>query len=286
MNEQNTADPASTVARLESTSRKVLTPCGDGNMVWRVWGSGSPLILLHGGYGSWTHWLRNIEILQKTYCIVAPDLPGLGDSDKPPEPHGYESIARIVADGILRIFPESRPIPLVGFSFGSMVGTFAAAMLKDRLSSLTLVGTSGFGPRPPPVDLGRRTPKMTPAELAALQRDNLAKFMFADPRKIDEMAVHLQVENTGRARVKSRALVRTDSLLKPLSEVTARINSIWGDRDRAAGDFLPERVTILRGIQPDAQIGLIPGAGHWVQYEAAGEFNPMLLNFLATDRRP
>ena len=39
------------------------TPCGDGAMRWREWGRGETLVLLHGGFGSWLHWVRNIEAL-------------------------------------------------------------------------------------------------------------------------------------------------------------------------------------------------------------------------------
>ena len=63
----DTASPADIVARLASQARVVRTPCGDGNMVWRVWGRGEPLVLFHGGSGSWTHWIRNIPELARHY---------------------------------------------------------------------------------------------------------------------------------------------------------------------------------------------------------------------------
>src|SRR3546814_1155899 len=50
------------------------TPCGDGQMVWRLWGEGPPLVLLHGGSGSWTHWFRNIPALARRYRVIAADL--------------------------------------------------------------------------------------------------------------------------------------------------------------------------------------------------------------------
>ena len=39
------------VAGVAAKAERLETPCGDGVMVWRVWGSGPPLVLLHGGYG-------------------------------------------------------------------------------------------------------------------------------------------------------------------------------------------------------------------------------------------
>src|SRR5437763_9356025 len=54
------------------------TPCGDGSMVWHCWGSGLPLVLLHGGYGSWSHWIRNVLPLSRSFRVIPPDPPGLG----------------------------------------------------------------------------------------------------------------------------------------------------------------------------------------------------------------
>lgn len=72
------SDCAAAVGALNRAARKVETPCGDGPMVWRVWGAGEPLVLLHGGTGSWTHWIRSIPRLSGHYQLWVPDLPGLG----------------------------------------------------------------------------------------------------------------------------------------------------------------------------------------------------------------
>ena len=80
------SDPSAVVDAIARTARKVRTPCGDGSMVWRVWGKGEPLVLFHGGSGSWTHWIRNISELSKHYELWLADIPGLGDSAMPPKP--------------------------------------------------------------------------------------------------------------------------------------------------------------------------------------------------------
>src|SRR6202012_2762510 len=72
--------PAAVVTAIDSRAERLSTPCGDGSMVWRRWGNGPALVLLHGGYGSWTHWLRNVENLASRYSVLACDLPGLGES--------------------------------------------------------------------------------------------------------------------------------------------------------------------------------------------------------------
>ena len=55
------------VARLQAQARRLTTPMATGEIVWHAWGvpraGVAPLVLLHGGSGSWTHWLRNIDTL-------------------------------------------------------------------------------------------------------------------------------------------------------------------------------------------------------------------------------
>ena len=77
-------NPADIVAAFEERSRRFETPCGEGRIVWRVWGSGPPLLLTHGGGGSWLHWIRNIDALAQERTVWAVDLPGYGDSAMPP----------------------------------------------------------------------------------------------------------------------------------------------------------------------------------------------------------
>ena len=79
--------------RLDAEAQRTESPCGDGSMVWRSWGEGPPLVLLHGASGSWTHWIRNVLPLARHHRVLAPDMPGYGESDAPPEPHTAESLA-------------------------------------------------------------------------------------------------------------------------------------------------------------------------------------------------
>ena len=65
---------------LDKASTRRTTPVGDGDLVWRIWGHGEPLVLLHGGTGSWMHWMRNIEDLSRDYMLLVPDIPGSGES--------------------------------------------------------------------------------------------------------------------------------------------------------------------------------------------------------------
>ncbi len=150
-----------TVALVEgiaAEAERVETPCGDGTMVWRSWGSGAPLVLLHGGYGSWTHWIRNVLPLSRHFTVIAPDLPGLGESATPPEPWTAAGLAAIVVAGLDIVLPRAAAPHLAGFSFGGVIGGNVAAQLGDRLSGFTVVGSNGLGLTRSPTELRRVPP--------------------------------------------------------------------------------------------------------------------------------
>jgi len=269
------------VERVAAEAQRFETPCGEGPMVWRSWGSGPPLVLLHGGYGSWTHWIRNVLPLARQFCVIAPDLPGLGESASPPEPHTAAGLAAIIVAGIDRIVSRDAELRLAGFSFGGVIGGSVAAQLGDRLRSFTVVGSNGLGLERSPTPLRRVPPEADEADEFATHRYNLNQLMIADPKKIDELALWLQKTNHARARMRSRRFSRSDALAQALPNIKARLSGIWGERDATAYPHVEERARILRSIQPAARFAAVAGAGHWVQFEAADQFNPLLAEFAA-----
>jgi pimeloyl-ACP methyl ester carboxylesterase len=273
-----------TVALVEgiaAEAERIETPCGDGALVWRRWGNGPPLVLLHGGYGSWMHWIRNVLPLARQFTVIAPDLPGLGESASPPEPWSAPGLAAIVVEGLDIVLPQGVRPHLAGFSFGGVIGGNVAAQLGDRLRGFTVVGSNGLGLTRSPTDLRRVPAGAGEAEEFATHRYNLNQLMIHNPDKIDELALYLQKTNHARARMRSRRFSRSGALVEALPRVTARLDGIWGERDATAYPHLDERARILRGVQPTARFAVVPGAGHWVQYEAADEFNALMAAFAA-----
>ena len=267
-------DPAAQVEALARAARKIKTPCGEGTMVWRVWGAGEPLVLFHGGSGSWTHWIRVIPDLSKDYELWVADLPGLGDSAMPPKPWVPQSTAAVVVAGVDQLFAKHVGLRMAGFSFGGQIAGLSAAALGGRVLSLTLIGVAALGLRPAPrAPFAKRGPGMSAADIAATFRQNLEVLMFANPANIDALALHLQAQNIARARFRSRPFAATDILARALEHVTAPLKTIWGTRDIVARPSLEARLDILRRHHPELAVRLIEGAGHWVMYERAAEFN-------------
>ena len=250
-------------------------------MVWRAWGAGRPVVLLHGGSGSWTHWIRNIEALASRYRVIAADMPGFGDSDMPPEPLGVDTLAVVIAAGLDAIVAPAARYDILGFSFGGIVGGLVAARRRDRVRTLVFIGTGGMGfPRSVLPELVRVSANATDVEVREAHRENLARLMIGDPARVDDLAVDVHRENVRRARFKSGDVPDSDVLLCALPSVTARLAGIWGTRDAFAVPYLDARRATLARFQADLDFRLVEGAGHWVIYEAPETVNAALVGIL------
>jgi pimeloyl-ACP methyl ester carboxylesterase len=270
--------PEAFVARLDAAARHMETPCGDGRMVWRMWGHGEPLVLLHGGSGSWRHWARNIGPLAERRLVICPDLPGLGESAMPHPAEDPGPVAAEVRAGIDLLLGD-RPFDLCGFSFGALLSGHVAAQAGPMLRSVTLVGAGALGPKRQVTELVKVRSAVGEARIAA-HRHNLAALMFAEPRNIDGLALAIQEWNSQHARFQSRGFAGSTSLRDAIAKARVPVALLYGERDAIAWPELELRFEALRAVQPEAWTGVIPGAGHWVAYEAAAAFIAMLLDML------
>jgi pimeloyl-ACP methyl ester carboxylesterase len=270
------------IARIEAAARRAVVVVASGAMVWRVWGEGPPLVLLHGASGSWTHWIRNMVPLAARYRVLAPDMPGYGDSDAPPEPHTADGMADLVAAGIEQMLPAPAVLDLAGFSFGAIIGGLVAARLGARVRALALLGPGGLGLTPAtPRALLRLEPGMGPEAVRHVHRENLRTLMLARPESADELAVTLQIDNVRRARFKSGTIPVSDVLFRALPAIRAHLVGIWGGRDAFTGHHQAEIRAVLATADPGIETRVIGPAGHWVNYEAAREVNALLPELLA-----
>jgi pimeloyl-ACP methyl ester carboxylesterase len=287
MNDSVTPDPEALLTGLQRQATRHETPCGDGRMVWHLWdksGGVAPVVVLfHGGAGSWRHWVRNIPVLVETYRVLAPDLPGLGESDFPPDGDSADPVARIVADGIDQIIGADTSFDVVGFSFGGTMAACVGALRGKRVRSVTIIGSSGVGALGSAVRL-EKVRHLEGQERRDTHRINLGRLMIADPAKIDDLAIAIQDWNTVRSRLKTPAISRSGVILTAIDKLQSPLNGMWGELDAPANPKGPERVATLKARKPDADIRLIPATGHWAAYESPEIVNKTLLEMLARTR--
>lgn len=267
------------VAELDRQALRTEVATEEGFAVWREWGSGPALVMLHGGAGSWTHFYRQICFFARNYRVIMPDLPGFGDSadsNRDADPH---RMARILAAGIDRLIGPER-LCLVGFSYGGIIGSFLSRLIAPRVEGFVIAGGVGFEARRNDVALSSWRRISDTGQRRARHRDNLLAIMIADPARIDETAILIQQSNAERARHDTRPTARTKPLTANLDAVRIPLAAIWGERDQLAAPYFDERRAWLAARDPEACFKLIEDAGHWVQYEAADAFNKALTDCL------
>ncbi len=273
-------------ARLAAQARRVAVPGGAGDMVWHVWGEQGarepvPLVLLHGGSGSWTHWVKNIEpLVAAGRSVWAADLPGFGDSAAPAQGTDADALVAPLAQALQSLF-GTRTVDLVGFSLGGLVAGLLLAVHPLRARQLVLVGAPAMGVVPQRQFELRAWRHLPAQEQADVHRFNLAALMLADAGEIDAddgLALALHVANVQRDRLPRRRLAHTDALARALPRVACPVHAIYGESDALYKRWIGALEEAYARCTPDLRgVALIEGAGHWVQFERPQAFMRALL---------
>ena len=107
-------------------------------------GKGPTLLLLHGLGCTHRTWLPVLDSLARRYTVIAPDLLGHGESDKPRADYSIGAFANGMRD-LLTVLGIDK-VTVVGHSFGGGVAMQFAYQFPERTERLVLVGSGGLGP--------------------------------------------------------------------------------------------------------------------------------------------
>jgi pimeloyl-ACP methyl ester carboxylesterase len=254
------------------------------SMAAHIAGAGDNVVLIHGGRGSHTHWVRNITPLARHHRVLALDLPGFGDSPDVPRDVEADAYLAMVVDGVRRLVGERR-VSIVGFSFGGAVSAHVARRLGNQCRRLALLGPGGFGEAKGRVLDLKPAPKAieTDPRYRAVVRHNLLAMMLHYAASVTEDTVDIQCRNIARGRFNSLKVSLRPTLIADIAAMTCPLAMIWGANDAVAYPSPEARAADCRAVRPDLELTIVPGAGHWVQYEAADAVNALLLDFLRKD---
>lgn len=260
-----------------------LIPYRDGFVAWHEFGepvsNREPLILLHGGHGSWEHWARNIESLAEHFHVFVPDMPGFGESSFFDSQFQSGIIEPMIAT-LNALLSDSQSINIAGFSFGGFVAIHLANQ-RQAIAKLALLGSAGHGgPRRPRGELlawkeihaSGDTEKMS-----EVMRENLYQQMLSTYERVDSEAIRIHQEACIATRFRSRPIARPGGLAEQLEQYTGPILMIWGEHDvTCTPEYLIEK--LVSGYSNRSK-ELIIDAGHWVQYEKPDQINTALIQW-------
>ena len=278
--------------RAQQEAERVVHTLPWGHVVWHVWRSpqtalakntaeppvhGGPLVLLHGGSGSWTHWVNNVVHLSQTREVWALDIPGFGDSDVPSEVRDADDLVPLLRALLAHAFPD-QTVDVVAFSFGGLTAGLLAAQPPHNMRRLVLVGVPGLGLMQETLPMRGMLPEMTVQQQRAVHRHNLKTIMLQHDSRITEAVIDLQAANVARDRMRRRRIARTDVLARAQVHWQLPVYGIWGENDAlytGQMDRITEKLPRLQSLTR------IPDAGHWVMFEQPDAFHEALTRALS-----
>jgi pimeloyl-ACP methyl ester carboxylesterase len=100
-------------------------------------GSGYPLVLLHGWPQSWFEWRKIIPALAQEYTVIAPDLRGLGDSEKPMSGYDKRTLASDVRELVAQLGYDK--VGVIGHDWGGAVAFYFAYDNRDLVERMFIL---------------------------------------------------------------------------------------------------------------------------------------------------
>ncbi|HEX6547111.1 MAG TPA: alpha/beta hydrolase [Candidatus Dormibacteraeota bacterium] len=253
----------------------------------------TPVLLLHGFPEGAESWSAQLEALAGAGLhAVAPDLRGYGGSDAPATEEAYR-LALLVADitGLIDALGAER-IHLAGHDWGALVGWAFAAQHADRLLSWSAlsVGHPAAFARAAAKDEDQRNRS---AYIRLFRERGKAEQVLAedgyqrlramyrigpDPDAIPEPVIERFVANLARPGRLTAALNYYRAALADLAglgPVSVPSQLVWGDQDPAVG-ATGTQLTASYMTGP-YQLEVLPGAGHWLQFERPDQVSRLLV---------
>ena len=272
------------LARIDALSSRHDATHGGVRVRWRRFGRDDtrpPIVLLHGGHGSWMHWVRHAEALSAQRTLWLPDMPGYLDSDTPPRAGPgqvpLDPLLDVLIGTLDALVGAATPIGLGGFSFGGLVAS-KLMVRRGHVERMALLGSGGHGTvRRLSVEMiNWRAAGDREAERAALIH-NLGALMLHDPAAIDALAFEIHDISCHGTRFRSKDVSLSGGLQAAIDSFTQPLLLLWGEHDVTAD--ARTLVAQLAAGHPNREGVVIDGAGHWVQYERAEAVNARLLAF-------
>src|SRR4051812_19617868 len=284
----NNAEPAP----FERAIRDV-TARGVRTRVLEAGREGAPaLVLIHGFLESRRTWDDLIDDLAERFHVIAPDLPGFGESEKPSParyPYGIEAHAEAIAD-LIAAFGVGRA-SVLGHAMGGAIGLTLAAEHPELVTRLVLEDALSY---PVPMSLRARLPLVPVigglifkqlygrALFRAYFREEVYSTGVSAP--LERIDWHYDMFNSPSARESAYAVMRavldTRSVVARITRVNAPTLVVWGREDRI---YPAQNANRLARELPHAKLEIMDAA-HSPHEEKPREFIALLIEFLEGKR--
>ncbi len=241
-------------------------------------GSGLPVVLLHGGGAGAVTWYPSIGALAKHFHVIAPDIVGYGESDKPNAPYDKAYFAKWLRSFLLALdIPRAH---IVGLSQGGAIALQFVLDNPDMVEKLVLVDSGGLGAQVPLAALLSMIWLNTfPSSLA----DRLfSRYILLNPKNRDpnhgRYSIAVLKSNGGKNSFRQgRGSAVSEIPKASLNKIETKTLVIWGGNDRLFPvDYGEHSASQI----PNAEFLVIKNAGHLPLMDQTYTFNRSVLDFL------
>jgi pimeloyl-ACP methyl ester carboxylesterase len=258
-------------------------------------GSGPALLFVHGLGGCWQNWLLNIPAFMGSHRVIAPDLPGFGESQMPAEDVSIRGYAKVVDALCAELGVEAASV--IGNSMGGFIGAELALSFPTRVETLVLVAAAGLS-----IENRRSEPLLTTARLwgagaswlaarghSVVTRPRMRRLgmqgLVRYPEKLTPALTYELVRGTGAPGfMPALKALLNHSYRDQLPRIEIPVLVVWGRNDMLVprGDAR-EYVEL---IGSNARRELFEETGHLPMIERPTRFNRLVAEFLAEQRAP
>ncbi|MGB3492950.1 MAG: alpha/beta hydrolase [Elainellaceae cyanobacterium] len=261
-------------------------------------GEGSLMLMLHGFPEFWYSWRHQIREFSSSYKVVAPDLRGYNDSEKPAQVSDYQ-MSVLVEDvkGLIDAYACDRCI-LVGHDWGGAIAWQTAYAYPELIDQLIVMNL----PHPAKFFEGLQTPQQLlrswyifffqlPAmpEWAIAWNDyelieKIFKGTAVNPDAFSREDINAFKDAAAKRGALTamvnyyRNILRADTIRKDWPVLSIPTLMIWGEDDTALGLELTHGTD--RYVE-DLTLQYIPNCSHWVQQEQPDQVNQYMRDFLS-----
>lgn len=246
-------------------------------------GRGQPILLIHGHSSTGAISLKSvIASLAHHFRVIAPDVVGYGETDKPSAPYDRYFFSAWLKDFVRAI--ELRRASLVGFSQGGAISIQFTLEEPERVDRLVLVNSAGLGKFFPPLGFLISTilRYSFPSRLACRWHSS---YITTNSGSIDEEMLDYGLKVSlmpGARRSFWQGRGRAVSPFPPeiLSQISHPTLLLCGEKDRVVSPVLSERA---QKIMPNAKFQIIQDSGHSPFFDQPELFSNILVKFLKGD---
>ncbi len=237
------------------------------------------IVLLHGLGGMAERWLPIIPLLSKEYRVIALDLLGYGQSDKPQIDYTVELFKKTTL-GLLETL-SLQNVCMLGTSLGGEIVAECVTAQSPLIKKIVMVSPAGI--------MKKSTPALDAYTMAALYPNHESvrlayQMMLGKDREISEQSIENFISNMSRPNTKMvflstlLGMKNSPPLKEKLGLIKVPVLLIWGSEDKMIPlEYSKDFVSSI----PNCKFVIMNGCGHIPYEEQPTEFSKLVLDFLS-----